>query len=112
MTIKWTYVRAAACALSLGVLAASSATAQDPRVGLAPGWKDAKSAASGMQLVGHGDRPTGLIDPNDIGNFLFMNSDLAFKGNLVFQGNFNGFQIWDVANPATKSVNLFTSSGF
>ena len=112
MTIKWTYVRVAACALGLGVLAAASAHAQDPRVGLTPGWKDAKSAASGMQLVGHGDRPTGLIDPNDIGNFLFMNSDLAFKGNLVFQGNFNGFQIWDVANPAAPKLRTaFVCSG-
>jgi hypothetical protein len=28
------------------------------------------------------------------------NSDLAFHGNYVYQGNFSGFQIWDISNPA------------
>jgi hypothetical protein len=29
-----------------------------------------------------------------------INSDLAFKGNLVFQGHFNGFRVLDVSDPA------------
>src|SRR5262245_12755750 len=29
-----------------------------------------------------------------------MNSDLAFKGNYVFQGNFQGLAVWDVTDPA------------
>jgi hypothetical protein len=28
------------------------------------------------------------------------NSDLAFMGNYVFQGNYNGFQVWDISDPA------------
>jgi hypothetical protein len=27
------------------------------------------------------------------------NSDLAFKGNYVFQGNYNGVQVWDIEDP-------------
>ena len=29
-----------------------------------------------------------------------MNSDLAFSGHSVIQGNFNGFQVWDIADPS------------
>jgi hypothetical protein len=28
------------------------------------------------------------------------NSDLAFTGNYAIQGNYNGFQVWDVSNPS------------
>ena len=28
-----------------------------------------------------------------------LNSDLAFSGTTVVQGNFSGFIVWDVANP-------------
>ena len=30
----------------------------------------------------------------------FINSDLAFRDHYVYQGNFAGFTIWDVSNPA------------
>src|SRR5690606_8217818 len=40
----------------------------------------------------------------DLSGLTFANSDLAFRGNLVFQGNFSGFQIWDVANPADPKL--------
>jgi hypothetical protein len=44
-----------------------------------------------------------------------VNSDLAFKGNLVYQGNFAGFSIWDVSNPAKpemlSAVECITSQG-
>jgi hypothetical protein len=32
------------------------------------------------------------------------NSDLAFKDNLVFQGNYNGFQVWDISNPGRPTL--------
>ncbi len=28
------------------------------------------------------------------------NSDLAFRGNYVIQGSYNGYQIWDISNPS------------
>ena len=84
------------------LLAAADAAAQssaDPRVGLRAGWKDAGVAARGMELVSHTDRPQGLFDPAEPGAFGFMNSDLAFRGDLVIQGNFSGFQVFDVSDP-------------
>ncbi|MFL5929672.1 MAG: LVIVD repeat-containing protein [Gaiellaceae bacterium] len=83
---------------------APETTAQDPRVGLGAGLSDAKSAARGMELVSHSDRPAGWFDPQDPGSFGFANADLAFSGNLLFQGGFNGVQIWDITNPASPSL--------
>jgi LVIVD repeat-containing protein len=37
----------------------------------------------------------------------FANSDLAFSGNYLFVGNFNGFNIYDIQNP--KKLKLVTS---
>ncbi len=32
------------------------------------------------------------------------NSDLAFIGNYVIQGNFHGFQVWDITNPVSPAI--------
>ncbi|HEX6309910.1 MAG TPA: hypothetical protein VFZ69_17190, partial [Longimicrobiales bacterium] len=32
------------------------------------------------------------------------NSDLAFIGNYVIQGNYNGYQVWDVSNPSAPTL--------
>jgi len=64
----------------------------DPRVGLKPGLHDAGEAIWNMRLVSN-SKPAGKF----VGS---TNSDLAFKGNLVFQGNYNGYQIWDITDPA------------
>ena len=101
-----------ALALAAALLAAGGADAQranpgnpnDPRVSLSAGWKDAGQAASNLELVAHRDRPDRFIDPANPGNFGFINADLAFKGNLVFQGGYNGVQIWDVSNPANPTL--------
>jgi hypothetical protein len=95
--------------LSIGVTSgASPALAQtrgstiapaDPRVGLGAGWMDAKEAISNLELVAHVTRPQAFVKPADVGDFGFINSDLAFGGNYVFQGNYNGFQVWDVSSP-------------
>jgi hypothetical protein len=34
----------------------------------------------------------------------FTNSDLAFTGNYAIQGNYNGYQVWDISNPARPSL--------
>jgi hypothetical protein len=34
------------------------------------------------------------------GDFNYMNSDFAFTGNTVIQGNFQGFSMWDTSDPA------------
>jgi hypothetical protein len=100
--------RAAALLLAAGVLAAPAASAQgtstDPRVGLRAGWTDAGQAARNMELVSHVDRPAGFSNPQNMGDFNFAISDMAFSGNHVFIGGYNGFQVWDVSNPAAPRL--------
>jgi hypothetical protein len=81
-------------------------TSGDPRIGLSPGLSNAGVAASGLALVGHGAKPDDFLNPANPGDFGFLNGDLAFKGNYVFQGGFHGIQIWDVSNPANPTLRL------
>jgi len=96
--------------LAVGLLATALAAAArvdaqaDPRVGLHAGWKDAGEAASNLVLIGHGAKPEGFYNPADLGDFGYLDSDLAFNGNYVFQGNFHGLQIWDVSNPSNPTL--------
>ncbi len=76
----------------------------DPRVGLKAGWKDAGEAARGMALIGHGQKPEGFYNPDNLGDFGYLDSDLAFSGHYVFQGNFHGLQIWDVSDPTHPTL--------
>ncbi|WP_284349589.1 LVIVD repeat-containing protein [Roseisolibacter agri] len=115
-SVRWTRVvlpTLAALALAPALLAAQTyPPGNDPRDNLKAGLHDAGEAAKGMKLVGHTGKPA----PFDSARGLtFVNSDLAFKGNLVYQGNFAGFSIWDVSNPASpvmlSAVECFTSQG-
>jgi len=72
----------------------------DPRVGLAAGWRDAGEAAMGLELVSHLPRPEGFFNPEDPGDGRYSNTDLAFRGDVLFQGNYNGFQIYDISDPS------------
>jgi hypothetical protein len=100
-----------AAAFALPV-ASGSAQSADPRVGLKAGWLDAGQAARNMTLTGHADRSAGFVDPANPGDFSLINSDLAFSGNLVFQGGYHGFQVWDVSNPAQPTLRTsFTCPG-
>ena len=103
--------------------------ANDPRYKLTPGLYDAGEAAVGLkhlQLVKKPDAfQLGSADPDDpkvqrtlgqlgigggmkipkplqlvIAQLAFGNSDFAFQGNHLFQGNFYGINIWDIANPS------------
>jgi hypothetical protein len=71
---------------------------RDARIGLRAGWWDAAQAAWNMRLVSTTKPPTEFI-PAQPGNFDYMNSDLAFRGTTIIQGNFQGFSIWDAADP-------------
>ena len=84
----------------------SSVASADPRVGLRGGYHDAAEAARNLVLIAHRDRPAGFLDPNNPGAFPFANSDLAFQSNLVFQGSFHGFQIWNISDPANPMLRL------
>lgn len=72
----------------------------DPRVGLAPGWFDAGEAISGLEKVATVRRPEGFFNPEDPGDGDFNNTDLAFRGDYLFQGNYNGWQVWDISDPS------------
>ncbi|HEX6927595.1 MAG TPA: hypothetical protein VF167_19375 [Longimicrobiaceae bacterium] len=72
---------------------------RDARIGLRPGWQNAGEAISNLELIAHRPRPEGFRNPNDMGDFGYANTDIAFQGNFAFLGNYNGFQIWDISNP-------------
>jgi len=72
-------------------------TGNDPRNGLKPGFLDAGTAARGMKLVSFSPKPAAFDTARGL---TFINSDLAFRDHYVYQGNFAGFTVWDVKNPA------------
>jgi hypothetical protein len=82
----------------------STGARADPRIGLRAGWNDPGEAARNLELVAHRQRPEGFFNPAAMGDFGYANSDLAFSGNYVFQGNFNGFQVWDVSNASNPTL--------
>ncbi len=82
----------------------SAITSNDPRIGLRPGLNNAGEAARNLVLVGHVDRPQNFGNAQNPADFGYLNADLAFMGNYVYQGGFNGFQIWDVANPSAPKL--------
>ena len=70
----------------------------DPRVGLKAGEFNAGEAAWNMRVLSR-------TRPSD--KFLHSTmSDMAFKGNYVIQGSYNGYQIWDIRNPSAPALVL------
>jgi hypothetical protein len=96
-------VGAAILAVSLAPSAGSAGSADDdPRVGLAPGYFPWSEASSNLDLIDNDPRMA-PFDANP-GNFGFVNSDLAFKGDNAIVGNFNGFQVYDLSDPADPEL--------
>jgi hypothetical protein len=114
----------------------SGSDANDPRAKLTPGLYDAGETAMGVKHLLLLKKPDafqlGTSDPDDpkvqktmgqlgisanskmpkamhlvIAELAFANSDLAFQGNHLFQGNFHGVNIYDISNPA--NTKLLTS---
>src|SRR6185436_11531187 len=93
----------AACATSTGGAARSSSIPAisdmspgepmpDPRVGLRAGTDNAGEAIWNMRVLSK-------TSPSEKFKGV-TNSDLAFLGNYAIQGNYNGYQVWDISNPA------------
>ena len=119
----------------------SGSDANDPRAKLTPGMYGAGEAAMGLKHLELVKKPDafqlGTDQPEDpkvqttlsqlgIGNLMkipkpfqlviaqlaFANSDLAFQGNHLFQGNFYGMNIYDISDPAnTKLVTSMVCPG-
>ena len=105
----------------------------DPRYKLKAGLYDAGEAAVGMKHVAFVKKPDAFqikaTSPDDpavqktlgqlgmgdtakmpkplqmvIAQLAFANSDFAFQGNHLFQGNFYGVNIYDISNPAKTAL--------
>ena len=63
----------------------------DPRVGLRAGLHDAGEAVWNLRVISQTPPPERFAG--------VTNSDLAFTGKYVIQGNYNGFQVWDIEDP-------------
>jgi len=84
-------VSAAACS-STPKTSQSATPKADPRVGLKAGLWDAQQVTSNMKVVSETRPPEKFVGST--------NSDMAFTGKYAIQGNYNGFQVWDISNPA------------
>ena len=109
-----TAVLVTASALTLASPVQAQSNTNDPRVGLKPGLYDAGVAAKGMDLIAHRNKAE-IFKPNAPGGLTYANSDLAFGGKYLYQGNFSGLQIFDISNPAdpklTEPYACFTEQG-
>ncbi|MEO7962910.1 MAG: hypothetical protein ABIT38_03275, partial [Gemmatimonadaceae bacterium] len=87
-----------ACARSASVAPspARASAMPDKRVGLKAGLNDAGQAQWNLNLVST-SAPQGKF----VGS---TNSDMAFTGNYAIQGNYNGFQVWDISNPSKPTL--------
>ena len=74
----------------------TTAPSPDPRVGLEAGLFDAEEAIWNLNKLSTTPPAEQFVG--------VTNSDLAFKDNYVFQGNYNGVMIWDVSNPAKPEL--------
>ena len=89
-------VSVAACASGGGGNNSTVAPSPDPRVGLKPGRYDAGEAQWNMRLVSNNPSPS----PFDTST----NSDLAFYKSYVIQGNYDGYQVWDITTPGHPTL--------
>ncbi len=86
-----------ACASSTPQAVTTAPTpTSDPREGLRAGRFDAEEAAWNLKVVSETRPPEKFVGST--------NSDLAFTGNYAIQGNYNGFQVWDISNPARPTL--------
>jgi len=84
-------VSAAACS-STPKTSQSATPKADPRVGLKAGLWDAAQSQWNLKVVSETRPPEKFVGST--------NSDMAFTGKYAIQGNYNGFQVWDISNPS------------
>ena len=94
----------AACATTQSQHATTSPN-PDARIGLRAGWMNAAEATWNLRVVSRTPPSPQFIDWNTPGDFRLINSDLSFVGNYVIQGNFSGYQVWDISNPGHPNLH-------
>ena len=76
----------------------TAAPSPDPRVGLSPGETDAGEASWNMRLVSNSPPSAPFAG--------VTSSDLAFSGDYAIQGNYNGYQTWNISNPENPTLDM------
>jgi len=94
----------AACATSK-VNMSTTAPSPDPRVGLRAGWMNAAEAAWNLRVVSRTPPSEKFINRSTPGDFNLINSDISFVGPYVIQGNFAGYQVWDISKPDRPTLH-------
>jgi hypothetical protein len=74
----------------------TSPPSPDPRIGLKAGLFNAEEATWNMRVVSQ-------TPPSEKFKGI-TNSDLAFTGPYAIQGNYNGFEVWDISNPQQPTL--------
>jgi hypothetical protein len=82
----------------------AAAPSPDPRVGLKAGWFDAGQAIWNVRLVSNTPPSPDFINRSTPGDRRLVNSDLTFTGRYVIQGNYSGWQVWDISDPAKVTL--------
>ncbi len=96
--VSFLTVIAASRTFGQGVTMSTTPPSPDPRVGLRAGLMDAAEASWNLHVVSKtqpSERFRGIT-----------NSDMAFTGPYVIQGSYNGFQVWDVTDPAMPMLRI------
>ncbi len=74
----------------------SGSPSPDPRVGLRAGKMDAGEAIWNLRVLSKTPPPEKFAG--------ITNSDLSFIGPYAIQGNYNGYQVWDISNPSAPTL--------
>jgi hypothetical protein len=77
-------------------VARSGSAIPDPRVGLRAGKMDAAEAVWNLRVLSKTPPPEKFAG--------VTNSDLSFIGPYAIQGNYNGYQVWDISNPSAPTL--------
>ncbi len=87
-----------ACASGGGANNSTVAPTPDPRVGLKPGLMNAGQASWNLRLINNTPPSEKFVGST--------NSDLAFYKNYVIQGNYNGYEVWDISAPTHPTLKV------
>ena len=98
---------AAAAAASAATSSAATSSAATPSAATPPAGTTPAAGTPAGQTPAPGSAPGGRGGRGGGASLNFANSDLAFRGDDMFIGNFNGFNAYDIEN--TKKPRLLAS---